>query len=81
MGKAITCDDILAELEARYPKPLQPGEVTAKMVMDRLKIDKTTVYRMLAGEVEAGRLIEVEGGRLDDKGRICKAWKKPKEVT
>lgn len=76
MGKVITCDEILAELEARYPKPLQPGEITAKMVMDRLKIDKTTVYRMLANEVEAGRLIEVAGGRVDDNGRICKAWKK-----
>ena len=69
-------EEILAALEVAYPKPIQPGEITAKMVMDRLKIDKTTVYRMLANEVEAGRLVEVPGGRVDDKGRICKAWKK-----
>jgi hypothetical protein len=73
-------EEVLAALEMAYPQKLQPGEITSRMVMDRLHLDKTTVYRMLAREVEEGKLIEVAGGRVDDKGRICKAWTKPPEV-
>lgn len=73
-------EEVLDALEKAYPQVLQKGEITARMVMDRLKKDKTTVYRLLAKEVEAGRLVEVSGDRIDEKGRVVKAWIKPPEI-
>lgn len=75
----IVREEILSAIESLYPKPIQPGEITSRMIMDRLRIDKTTAYRILAREVKDGKLVEVKDGRVDEKGRPCKAWRKPIE--
>lgn len=69
-------DEILAALDVLYPKPLQPGEITIRFVADRLEISEHAAKDVIVKEVKAGRLIEIEQGRLSDKGHKIRAWRK-----
>ena len=57
----VTTQELLDEIVASIPKPLQPGEVTRKMVEAQLKADgielaKSSVQERLSKKVEIGEL-------------------------
>lgn len=70
----MTENELLAALLAEMPQAIQPGDVTAKMLMDSAGISDHKAYTLLADKVAAGVLQEVRVRQQD--GRVVKAWRK-----
>lgn len=76
-------DEILAALEKQYThRGVQPGDITVKMFMEWMKAKGVTISedkarRVINSEVEAGRLVPVEGGRWSPNGKPVRAWRRP----
>jgi hypothetical protein len=53
--ETITENDLLAEILAEWGEPIQEGDVTARMVIDKIGVDHQTAIRLLDKMVRAGR--------------------------
>ena len=59
MGKSMTVDEILEELQRRYDNnksTLQPDDITVQMVAEKIGKTRETAHTFLEGEVTAGHM-------------------------